>query len=240
MSDNLYAPPQADLGAHAPPLLGTGDFDIARCFSEAWANTWENFPLWLGVGIVLSLASFASILTIIGILLLLPILAWGGFRFFLRMHDGGAEFGDAFAGFSRCRDVLGPMLGFWLITTLIGLPANALLQIGARSSPPNLLLMVGGYLAVLAIALFVTSRLTFAAFLIVDRDLALGEALSEAWSRTAPLKGKVALLVLAMFAVMFVGFLAFCLGMIPAAVVGYLMWTSAYRQIFGGAPQPAA
>jgi uncharacterized membrane protein len=240
MSDDLYAPPRADLGAHGPPLLGTGDFDIARCFSEAWANTWENFPLWLGAGIVFVLASVGSVITILGILLALPVLAWGGFRFFLRMHDGGARVGDLFAGFSRYGSTLGPMLGFYLLTMLIGLPANAVVQIGARSSPPNLLVVVAGYLASLAIALFVTSRLTFAAFLIVDRDMRLGEALSEAWSRTAPLAWKVALLMLAMVAVLFVGLLAFCVGVIPASVVGYMMWVSAYRQIFGGASQPAA
>jgi hypothetical protein len=146
MSDDLYAPPRADLGAHGPPLLGTGDFDIARCFSEAWANTWENFPLWLGAGIVFVLASVGSVITILGILLALPVLAWGSFRFFLRMHDGGARVGDLFAGFSRYGSTLGPMLGFYLLTMLIGLPANAVVQIGARSSPPNLLVVVAGYL----------------------------------------------------------------------------------------------
>ena len=36
------------------------------------------------------------------------------------------------------------------------------------------------------------------------------------------------------------GVVALIVGVIPAMVVVYLMWTSAYRQIFGGAPQAAA
>jgi len=240
MSDNLYAPPQADLGAHAPPVLGTGDIDLARCFSEAWARTWENFPLWLGAGIVLLIAMTASVVTLLGIFLLVPVLYWGGFLFTLRMHDGGANVGDLFAGFSRYGRVLGPTLGLIALTALAGAPANFIAQMGARQQPPNFGLVGVGYALSLAIAAFVTSRLSFAQFLIVDRDMRLGEALSEAWARTAPLKGKVALLLVANILVAVAGMIAFCVGIIPATVIGFLLWASAYRQIFGGAPQPAA
>jgi hypothetical protein len=240
MSDNLYAPPQADLGAHAPPELGTGDFDLARCFSEAWAHTWENFPLWLGAGIVLLLAMTASVVSVLGIFLLVPILSWGGFLFTLRMHDGGASVGDLFAGFSRYGQVLGPMLGFFLLNFALGIPANIVMQLGANQQPPDLGLVSAGYALSIAIALFVTSRLSFAPFLMVDRGMRVGEALSEAWARTAQLKGKVALLVVANILVAVAGLIAFCVGVLPASVIGFLLWVSAYRQIFGGAPQPAA
>ncbi len=240
MSDNLYAPPQADLGASAPPALGSGDFDLGRCFSDAWAHTWANFPLWLGVGFVAILAMTASVVTIVGILLALPVLYWGGFLFTLRMHDGGASMGNVFAGFSRYGQVLGPTLGLFLVNLVIGLPANVIVQMGTAQQPPDLTLVGAGYLLSIGLALFVTSRLTFAQFLIVDRDLPLGAALSQAWAATAPIKGKVALLVLANMLVAIVGVVALCVGILPATVVGFLMWASAYRQIFGGAPQAAA
>lgn len=240
MSDNLYAPPQADLGAGAPATLGSGDFDIGRCFSEAWARTWANFPLWLGVGIVGMLAMLASAVTVVGILLAIPVLYWGSFLFTLRMHDGGAAMGNVFAGFSRYGRVLGPTLGLFLLNVVIGLPANVIVQMGTAQQPPEFTLIGVGYLLSIGVALFVTSRLTFAQFLIVDRDLPLGEALSQAWAATAPIKGKVALLVVANVAVAIVGMIALCIGVIPASVVGFLMWASAYRQIFGGAPQAAA
>ncbi len=74
MSDNLYTPPQADLEAPASAPGGSGDFDIGRCLSEGWAATWRNFPLWLGAGIAMTLASIASVITLIGIVLALPVL----------------------------------------------------------------------------------------------------------------------------------------------------------------------
>jgi hypothetical protein len=240
MSDNLYAPPNADLDIATPPAAGAGDFDLRRCFAEGWERCWDNFPLWLAAGIVITLATVAASVTIIGIPFVLPILFWGAFYFFLRMYDGGAALGDLFSGFSRYGSALLPMLGFWLLLFVIGLPANGLVQYGlADPASPNYPLIALGYALSIVVGLFVTSRLTFAAFLIVDRDYSLGRALSEAWTRTGPLAGKVALLMLAMIAAILLGFVALCVGMIPASVVGYLAWTSAYRQIWGG-PQPTA
>ena len=109
------------------------------------------------------------------------------------MHDGGARMGDLFSGFSRYGQALVAMIGYFIAVFLIGLPGQILTQIGAR--PPARLWLLGlGYAISLGIAIFVTSRLNFAPFLIVDRNLGIGEALSVAWSRTAALKGPIALL----------------------------------------------
>ena len=74
MSENLYAPPQAELGSGAERATGTGDFDLGRCLSDAWTHTWRNFPLWLGAGIVFLLACLVSVLFIVPILLVIPVL----------------------------------------------------------------------------------------------------------------------------------------------------------------------
>jgi hypothetical protein len=240
VSDNLYTPPQADLEVPTSAPGGSGDFDIGRCLSEGWAATWRNFPLWLGAGIVMTLASIASVITLIGIVLALPVLYWGGFYFTLRMHDGGAALKDLFAGFSRFGAALLGMLAFILLTIVLGLPANVLVQAGMNASPPNFGLVALGYLVSFAIAALVTLRLLFAPFLMVDRGLRFGPALSEAWQRTRALKLKIVLLSLTVGAVTLAGVLALIVGVIPALVMGFLMWASAYRQIFGGAPQPAA
>jgi uncharacterized membrane protein len=240
MSENLYAPPQADLGRGPELALGTGDFEIGRCSSEAWQRTWANFPLWLGFGIVASVVMLASILTVLGIFLLLPVLSWGAWVFLLRMHDGGARMGDLFSGFPNYGRTLGAMLGFFLVMIVSGLPGNVLVQVGARSSPPSISWVLLGYALTIAASLFVQSRLNFVPFLMIDRGLALGEALSESWSRTAPIKWKLVLLTLFMIVIAFVGMLALLIGLIPATVMSYLLWASAYRQIFGGAPRAAA
>jgi hypothetical protein len=240
MSDNLYAPPQADLGGGPELAIGTGDFELGRCLSEAWARTWSNFPLWLGAGIVGLLASAASAVTIIGIPFLLPVIYWGGFVFFLRMHDGRASVGDLFAGFSQYGRALVGMLGFFLLNIAASIPGTLVSQIGTSSTPPDMTWVALGNLIALLVAFFVTSRLTFAPFLMIDRGIGLGEALSLAWSQTTPLAWKIVGLMLLMVAVLIGGVVAFIVGVIPASVMGYLMWVSAYRQIFGGGPKAAA
>src|SRR5215468_11290338 len=124
MSENPYAPPQAALARPGILAEGTGTLDLGRCVQEAWRDTWANFPLWLGGGIVWLLALLAGIVSIIGVLFVMPILYWGGYVFFLKMHDGGARIGDLFSGFSRYGQALLGMLGYAILTILLGVPGN--------------------------------------------------------------------------------------------------------------------
>lgn len=234
MSDNPYAPPQAVLATRQALAEGSGSIDLGRCMQEAWQDTWSNFPLWLGAGIVWVLATIAGTVSVIGILLVVPVLYWGSYVFFLKMHDGGARIGDLFSGFSRYGQALLGMLGYFVVSILIGLPAQAVIQYGARS-PERFWLVAIGYLILLGVSLFVTPRLNFAPFLMVDRNLGLGDALSLAWSRTTELKGALALLTLLMMLSVGVSALALIVGVIPGSVFALLLWVSAYRQIFGGA-----
>lgn len=240
MSENLYAPPQAELGSGAERATGTGDFDLGRCLSDAWTHTWRNFPLWLGAGIVFLLACLVSALFIVPILLVIPVLYWGSYAFTLKMHDGGAAVGDLFSGFSRYGAALAGMWAYFILSILLSVPGGVISQIGQTSSPPQLGWVGLGNAVAIGIVLFVTSRLNFVPFLMVDRGLSFGEAISLAWARTSQLKGKLALLTIAMMAVAFAGVIALLVGVIPAMVVGFLMWASAYRQIFGSALPAAA
>lgn len=233
MSENPYAPPRAELAS--PPLLAgaSGTIDLGRCISEAWRDTWANFPLWLGAGLVGLLAMVGGVLSIIGIVAVVPVLFWGVYVFLLKMHDGGAQVGDLFSGFSRYGHALANMLGFFLVSVLLGVPGNALAQLGA--SIPSFWLIGASYVVSLAVGLLVSPRLQFAPFLMVDRNLGLGDALSESWRRTSELKLMVVLLNLLVGVAAFAGLLALILGVIPALVFGSLLWASAYRQLFGGA-----
>lgn len=237
VSENPYAPPSAELGSQTGGrvLEGRGDFDIGQCLSEAWTNTWASFPLWLGAGVVWLVATLLAAVTIVG-LLLVPVLAWGATWFVLRMHDGEAEFGDVFAGFSRFGRVFAPMLALSVVIFALTLVAQAV-QIAGLYSGSDLLYGVG-YLISLAFGLLITPRLMFAYFFLVDRDLSATEALSRAWSETSAAKWKVALLFILSQIVIVVGLAALLVGAIPATVMSYLMFVSAYRQI-AGRPAPA-
>jgi hypothetical protein len=189
------------------------------------------------VGVVAVLAATAVSITILGIFLALPVLLWGGFAFFLKMHDGGAQLRDIFSGFSRYGQALAGSLGWWLLSIVVGLVAQLpLFAAQAQGSAPAI---IGAYAIYIVVTFLVTPRLTMAMFLMVDRGIGLSESLRIAWQTTAPLMWKMGGLMLAMVGVILAGALAFLVGVIPATVVAYLMWTSAYRQIFGGAPRAA-
>lgn len=232
MSDNPYAPPSAELasGAAFEARTGSGDFEIGRALSEAWASCWANFPLWLGVAIVWTVATGVAALTIIG-LLLLPVLSWGYTYFFLRMHDREAEFGDAFAGFSRFGAVFAPMLALMFLFVLLSFAAQSLQYVGVWVASDAL--TVVGYLLGLAFQILAAPRITFAFFYLVDQGLPAMEALRRAWTETDPVKWKVVLLGLMVYPLMIAGLLALGVGVIPAVVIFYLMYVSAYRQMVG-------
>lgn len=232
MSDNPYTPPSAQLAGHVVSAgqAGTGSFDVGRCLSDAWANTWENFPLWLGAGLVWGLALVASMVTVIG-LVLLPALAWGGTQFWLKMHDGGAEFSDIFSGFSRFGEAFRPMAVLMAVLFALSI-LGASAQFAGAASESSLLTALG-YLVSFAFNLLVMPRLTFAVFYVVDQGLSGTDALKRAWADTEASKWKVVLLALLAYPMMIAGALALLIGMIPAMVIWYLTYVSAYRQIAG-------
>jgi hypothetical protein len=232
MSENPYAPPRAVLTGPRPLIAGTGTIDIRRCMQEAWRDTWANFPLWLGAGLLWLLALLAGVVSILGILLVVPVLYWGGYAFVLKMRDGDARVGDLFSGFSRYAQALVGMIGFFIVNGLTGLPAQIAVQLGV-SPPERWWLVAVGYVALLATMLFVQSRLNFAPFLMVDSGYGLLDALRRSWSGTAEIKGPIALLMVLMFVATIAGMVALVVGVIPASVFAFLMWASAYRQIFG-------
>lgn len=252
MSESPHAPPGAPVGGGTPgpPRWGEIDFDVALCLSDAWANTWSNFPLWLAVGAVGVLAGVLAAASVVGIVFVLPVLGWGATLFALRMHDGGASLGDLFAGFSRYGEALGRMLLCLVVLMLVGIAAQSVQLAGDYAE--ILALSVLGAFINLAVSIFVTPRLTFAYYYIVDQGLPAMEALQRAWQVTAPVKWKVAALVLIGgligIAVAVPGIAAILAGnapaalgllaLIPAVVMITLMWVSAYRQLEEAEPAP--
>jgi len=234
MSQNPYAPPSADLGGAGTRSFegATGDIDIGRCVSDAWAATWENFPLWLGVGIVAFVAMGMATVTIVGLVLAVPHLVWGSYAFFLRMHDGTAQFGDLFEGFSHYGAVLGSMLAALLVLAVVSTLANAIYYVGVslESTP----LMAGGYLLSLAFSLVVSPRLMLCTFYLVERDIGGVEAVRTAWESTSRVSWWVfPVITLLSFVIVIAGFFALIVGVLPAMTMTYLMWASAYRQLEG-------
>ncbi len=231
MPDDRYAPPQANLQQASARVAGTGSFDLGLALNEAWATTWANFGLLLGVGIVGGLLMLASAFTVVGIFLLVPVLAWGGIRFVLNVVDGEAEFADLFSGFQDYGRSLLSMLLLFVLSSLISLLGQSLNLIGSAADLP--LLEGMGTIVNLAWTFLVMARLNFAWFFAVDQGLGPVEALQASWDATSELKGNCAALIVMSVAVIGIGVLCLIVGVIPAAMIAYLLPVSAYRQMVG-------
>lgn len=238
LSQNPYTPPTALLEPDLDTeVAGTGDFEIGLCLSEAWAATWASFPLWLGVGLVATLCMVASMLTIIGIVALVPVLAWGISRFFVAMHDRRAKFGDLFSGFSRYGTALSAILALILVNVLANVPTQVLARLAPYTG--STALQISAAVLHFAVIFVLGVRLSFAPLLIVDRGLGGFAAVAESWRVTGTRQGKLIAMNLLGVVVWLAGLLALVIGIIPSAVTAYLMTVSAYRQMLGGPPRSA-
>jgi uncharacterized membrane protein len=83
------------------------------------------------------------------------------------------------------------------------------------------------------------ARLNFAWFYAVDQGLGPVEALQASWDATSELKANCAALIVMSLVVILVGLLCLIIGVIPAAMIAYLLPASAYRQMAGRQSAPA-
>jgi uncharacterized membrane protein len=231
VSDERYAPPQAKLADEGSLSGGTGRFDLGVALREGWAATWANFGLLLGAFLVVGLLMILSGLTVIGLFLIVPVLAWGSIRLTLNAYDGTASFGDVWSGFSDYGSALVTMLVLFLLQMLISALGQSLSTIGQVAEIPSLMLV--GSAVNFAWAFLVTARLVFSWFYAVDQGMGPVEALQASWDATSEQKANCAGLFILSIVVPMLGLLAFLVGLIPAVMIAYLMQVSAYRQMVG-------
>lgn len=233
LSQNPYSPPTALLEPEVDAeVTGSGDFEIGLCLSQAWATTWANFPLWLGVMLVAGVSMLAATLTIVGAFVLVPVLGWGLTRYFVAMHDRRATFGDLWSGFSRYGTALGAFLVLVLVNTVAGMPTGLLT--GVSRNTGSTALHYSALALHYTVCLVLAVRISFAPLLIVDRGLGGFAAVAESWRVTGTRQGKLIALNLLGVVVCLAGLLALGIGVVPAVVIAYLMTVSAYRQMLGG------
>jgi uncharacterized membrane protein len=226
-----YEPPRAPLRDERAELAGQGSIDVMQCVSQAWEDTWRNFPVWLGVWLVGGLLMLLSALTIVGAVLVWPALFFGGVLYYLNMTDGRARFSDLFAGFHGYATILVSGLILAVLLWLISMVGNSV-QMVAGVTGSGWLAGVG-YAFSFAWTLLVMIRFYFAPMLWVDRGLGPVEALQESWERTRGQLPRLLGLAVMSIVITIVGLLALVVGVIPAMNMSYLLWTSAYRQTVG-------
>ena len=231
MSDDRYRPPEADL---TPGLRADGEpgrLDVSLAISDGWGAMVENFPLWLGIGVVALVLMAVSAATVIGVILLVPILAWGAVACLLAMFDEEGEFGQLFSGFSDYVGVLIVTIAWFILNVLISAVGQSVQILGSLAGN-DALTVLGGLVSV-AWGLTVTLRLSFAYYFVVDQGFGAVDAYRASWSYTRGQWISLVLLVLAGTLITLIGFAALVVGLIPANAMIAFMWTSAYRQLTG-------
>ena len=211
-----------------------GELDLGLAISEGWAACWRNFGPWLGIMFVGGLIAVVSMFTIVGWIVIWPVLGWGVVVFCLKAHSGDAEFADLFAGFSQFGRALGTMLGIGFLLFLAQLPGQALIFAAPFfGDEAGVAVSLIGQLLNMVWSFAIVVRLNFAPFYAVDQDLGAIEAFKASWEGTREVKFMIILFNLVVTMIVFAGLLALLVGVIPASFVAYGAWASAYRQISG-------
>lgn len=239
---NPFETPTAAPGA----ITGGGDFDLSQTFREGWDAMSRNLGVWIVMFLVAGLVSVGSLLAcLIPALLVWPVLSWGTTRFTLDALDGQAEVGTVFSGFNRVSDVWAPMFTAGLLVGLAMLPGivvSMVFQFAPLLLPDQeelgvQMITIGSTLVGSLINrvwdVVILSRLSLAMFLVVDKQLPALDAFNESWRLTSTCWGKSIVFTLAVMFVPFVGLLACCVGIIPAAVLVSASQASMYRQVAG-------
>jgi uncharacterized membrane protein len=230
MSDDRYAPPTAPL-TDPSALRAPGRIDLGEALSEAWSTTWSHFGTLFVAGLVLWAVALLATLTVVGIFLVVPVLFWGGVRLLLNTIDGEGEVGDVFAGFSSYGSVLAGMIVLVLLLSLLGF-VGQLVQTFGRTAGSGFLVFVG-VLVNIAWVLAVMSRLVFATYYLVDRDLAPVAALRTSWEQTADQKLTCVLLAILNVVILLIGVACLVVGVIPAVMIVGLLHAACFRQLAG-------
>jgi|SRR5579872_6219394 len=200
--------------AIAAQILARGyNLEIGTCIGRSWELLMRHFWILLGATFV---AHFIKGVPLVG-WLLAGVLKGGLFYLFLRLIRGQpAEFSDAFRGFNQS----------FLQLFLAGLVTGLLTSVGF-----SLCILPGIYLAV---------AWQFAEVLVIDKNLEFWPAMELSRKVITAHWWLFFGLAILCILVMFVGFLACCIGTFVAApvVIGAIAY--AYEDVFGSpAPPPA-
>ncbi len=257
MPDDVYQPPRSKLTREpdAPLLAGPAEFSIGTALGDGWRAMVASFPLWLGIGVMGFALAIASVITVIGIVLLIPVLNWGFCVAALRMFDGRGRFADLFAGFSTYGRALGYGLGLLALFCLASAPGT-IAQLVVQQDETMSSILLG---AALGIAWsFVTIRFMPAWFFLVEHDKGPLQSMRASWIYTRGQWGRLILYALAGFGILGIplgglvlymllpigglGILivvALWIGIIPASAVIGFGYISIYRQITQTRVEPA-
>lgn len=212
---NPYDAPSGNPGAASP-----GSVDVMAAYRTGLAAVGRNALPWAGALVASMLAIGLSILMcIVPSFVVVPLMSWGLARFYLDAIDGEASLDTAFLGFSRAGDVFVPTFLAQLLLLVIIIMATMPLSIGQwvvdQTASPMVQVVVDTTISLFngLIQTFLTLRLGFTLYLIVERKLNALDALSASWELTSGVR------TVQLFGILMVGSLATLACMLPGVGV---------------------
>jgi membrane-anchored glycerophosphoryl diester phosphodiesterase (GDPDase) len=218
---NPYDAPQ---GVPAPAALGS--IDVMAAFSTGTAAVMRNALPWAGALIASMLAIGISLLMcLLPAFVVVPLMSWGLARFYLDAIDGDASLDTAFSGFSRAGDVFVPtflaQLLLLVIVILATLPLSIAQWVVDQTADPMVQVVVDTVISLFngLIQTFISLRLGFALYLIVERKLSALDAMSASWELTSGVR------MVQLFGLLMVGSIATLFCMLPGIGVALVsLW----------------
>lgn len=229
MLDNPFEAPRYDA---EPAALAPKHFDVGSTFGDAWRAVIGDIGVVIIASMIFFSSALASIASVIGFFLFLPVLVWGWAKLVLNLKDGIAGYTDLGDGFPRYFAVLGTTLVLGVLCALLFLPYVGLGVTGAvlESGP----ILLAAQLVGILLGMVLVPRFAFAPFFMVDRNFSAIDAMKASWDVTSFQKLGMLLLMLLSALVAAAGF-ACGIGACVSVPMACVMYASAYRQMF---PQP--
>ena len=225
-----------------------GAISAGDCIGGAWTLVTRQLGLYVGLGLVTIL--LISCVPFVNFFLIGPV--FGGFYYLVLrdMRDDPVDFGMLFKGFEKFVPLM--VVGLIqsapsILMTIIQYTVDFARIMGGVGSGGDISFLQGGAdalwggfgLALIGtlVGLFFFSigwhlAFSFAVPLVMERDLAVGDALLTSLKAAMANPGGLIGLLLLQILVMILGFLALCFGIFVAFPVIYAAVGFAYRQVF--------
>ncbi len=126
-----------------------------------------------------------------------------------------------------------PFILTLLVWTLIVDMPLGMLDVSSLSSLPALWIFV----PCIVWSLYLSIRLTFVFYLLVDRGLGAVESLKQSWKATEHIQGKILLFMLLSIGLTLMGLICFIVGVLLSALVLLYAQAALYRQVFSAGIQ---
>jgi hypothetical protein len=217
----------------------TGVIKPVEVYKEAWAMIKDQYWLVFAVVLVGMLIGGAIPIVLIG-----PMIC-GIFLVLLNKYEGRpVDFGDLFKGFDYFLPslILAILITVPIIIMVVGMyvPMIAMAMTGPRMSENELMGFIAGVFAVelvfAVIMVCLHTLLMFSFPLLVDKKLSVIESVKlSARAVWKNMKGVVGLFLVG-FVVMFIGYLALCVGIYLTLPLVFAAQAVAYRKVFPAAP----